>query len=394
MKLNFSVYDADHHLYEPEDAFLRHLPQQYASDFYFAEVRGRKKLVINGVVSEYIPNPTFTKVAAPGTHEVFYRAQNHQGLSMKELSGRGIEQPEEWRSAAGRLAMMDRQGLYGALLFPTLASVIEARLADKPKTMGALFHSLNMWLADEFGFAKDGRLFAVPMVNLADLDQALATLEFVLAKGARLIAIRPAPVATGTGTVSFAYEEFDPFWSRVADAGIFVAMHASDSGYDAIARSWAGTGREYQPFARGALQSVLDGLGRAVSDAIAAMICHGLFDRHPKLRVVSVENGAAWVDPLLYRLKRADGQMPQAFKAHPVDLFHKHVFVAPFYEDNTLELKRRIPVERIVFGSDFPHPEGLAEPLGYLKEFEGYSQEELRRVFHSNLKGLLEGARD
>ncbi len=191
MKLNFPVYDADHHLYEPEEAFLRHLPKEYAGEFYYVEAKNRKKLVLNGVVSDYIPNPTFTKVAAPGTHEVFYRSENHEGLSLRELSGSGIVPPDEWSSVQGRLGMMDRMNLHGALLFPTLASVIESRLSNKPKAMGALFHSLNTWLDEEFGFATEGRLYGVPMVNLADLDQAVKTLEFVIKRGARLIADPP-----------------------------------------------------------------------------------------------------------------------------------------------------------------------------------------------------------
>ena len=57
--LPFPVYDADNHYYEPEEAFLRHLPAKFQKDFYFVEVKGRKKLVIGGMLSEYIPNPTF-----------------------------------------------------------------------------------------------------------------------------------------------------------------------------------------------------------------------------------------------------------------------------------------------------------------------------------------------
>ena len=53
-----------------------------------------------------------------------------------------------------------------------------------------------------------------------------------------------------------------------------------------------------------------------------------------------------------------------------------------------------MPAERILFGSDFPHPEGLAEPLDYLKEFEGFAAGDIERIFHGNLKGLLEGGRD
>ncbi len=57
-------------------------------------------------------------------------------------------------------------------------------------------------------------------------------------------------------------------------------------------------------------------------------------------------------------------------------------------------IAKLLPAERILFGSDFPHPEGLAEPLDYLKEFTDFSQDDIKRIFHGNLKGLLEGARD
>jgi hypothetical protein len=63
--LPFPVYDADNHLYEPEEAFTRYLPEQFKRDFYFVDVEGRRKLVIGGTLSEFIPNPTFAVVAAP-----------------------------------------------------------------------------------------------------------------------------------------------------------------------------------------------------------------------------------------------------------------------------------------------------------------------------------------
>ena len=68
--LGYPVYDADNHLYEPEEAFTRHLPRRFERDFYYVDVKGRRKLVIGGKLSEYIPNPTFAVVAAPGTHDV------------------------------------------------------------------------------------------------------------------------------------------------------------------------------------------------------------------------------------------------------------------------------------------------------------------------------------
>jgi predicted TIM-barrel fold metal-dependent hydrolase len=393
--ITFPVYDADHHIYEPQEAFLRHLPKQFERDFYFVtDQKGRTKLVINGMLSEFIPNPTFEVVSAPGAWEKYFRADNPEGLSRTDLAGRPIRPPPEWRTGDGRIETLDQQHLHAALVFPTLASVIEERLGNKADTTCALFHSLNMWIDEEWGFARQDRLFSAPFISLTDIDKAVAELEFVLSKGARSVAIRPAPVPGIAGSRSPGYPEFDPFWARCADAGIFVCLHGSDSGYDKITQWWSGGEGEYLPFQRGAFMGTVDMIGRAISDTVAAIICHGVFDRHPNLRVASIENGATWVAPLLHRLGRAYGQMPQAFKEDPRDTFHRHVYVAPFYEDDVNALRAHLPVERMLFGSDFPHPEGLGEPLKYLEEFKDYSDDEVEKVFCTNLKGLLEGKRD
>jgi predicted TIM-barrel fold metal-dependent hydrolase len=393
--LSFPVYDADNHIYEPEDAFLRHLPKKFERDFYFVEKQGRKKLVINGVLSEFIPNPTFEVVSRPGGWEKFFRADNPESMSRKELAGRPIRPPQEWRTGDGRIEVLEQQGVHAALVFPTLASVIEERLGHQSATVCALFHSLNQWIDEEWGFARKDRLFSAPFISLTDVDKAVEELEFVLAKGARSVAIRPAPVPRIGGGVSPGYPEFDPFWARCADAGIFVCLHGSDSGYDRITQWWLGRpDAEYRPFENDTFRGTVDMIGRAISDSIAALICHGVFDRHPNVRVASIENGATWVAPLLHRLGRSYGQGPRAFKEDPRDTFHRHVYVAPFYEDDLNELRAHLPVERMLFGSDFPHPEGLDEPLRFVEEFGGYSDDEVEKVFSTNLKGLLEGKRD
>ena len=55
---------------------------------------------------------------------------------------------------------------------------------------------------------------------------------------------------------------------------------------------------------------------------------------------------------------------------------------------------KAVPIERMLFGSDFPHAEGVPQPLQYLEEFEDFSSAEVEKVFCTNLKGLLEGKRD
>jgi predicted TIM-barrel fold metal-dependent hydrolase len=392
--LPFPVYDADHHIYEPEDAFLRHLPKKFEKDFYFVERKGRTKLVIGGMLSDYIPNPTFTVVAAPGAHEKWFRADNPEGKTLRELSGTPVRPPKSWLTGEGRAELLDEQGVHAAIVFPTLASVIEERLGAKADTTMALLHSLNQWIVDEGGYDRGGRVYPTAYISLVDVDGAIAELELALKNGARVVAIRPAPVPDIRGSRSFGYPEFDPFWARVAEAGILTCLHCSDSGYDRITNWWKGQQSEFLAFERDAFQATTDMVGRAIADSLSALICHGAFARHPNLRVASVENGSSWVRPLLHRLERAYGQMPQAFAENPVDTFHRHVFVAPFYEDDPDTLRDVIPVERMLFGSDFPHPEGVAAPLNYLAEFKAFKADEVEKVFSSNLKGLLEGKRN
>jgi hypothetical protein len=165
-----------------------------------------------------------------------------------------------------------------------------------------VIHSLNEWLLEVWGFTHAGRIFSTPIVTLMDIDMAVAELEFCLENGARTVLVRPAPVPGYRGSRSFGLPEFDPFWARVAEAGIFVSMHASDSGYDRIARMWQG-GSEFRPFEPDPFKLMLGFSSRAISDSIAALICHGVFARHPKVRVASIENGCNWVRGLLLGLR-------------------------------------------------------------------------------------------
>lgn len=393
VEVPFLVYDADHHIYEPEDAFSRYLPKPFRQDFYFVEQDGRKRLVIDGIVSAFLPNPTFDVVAAPGCHEKWMRAENPEGLTLREMTGQPLRTPPEWRDdPERRLRELDKQGIHAALLLPTLASIIESRLESKPATIAALFHSLNQWMAEEWGFSREDRLFSVPFISLAEIDTAIRELEFALANGARTIGIRPAPVPYRGGGLSPGNPIFDPFWARVAEAGIFVCLHSSVTRYGEMINWWTGDPKQQvQPFARHSLKSVLDHGSRNVADAVAALICNGVFDRHPTLIAALLEHGASWVEPLMFRLGRAYGQMPQEFREDPRETFRRHFYVAPGYEDDVDILRQYIPVERMLFASDYPHAEGIAEPLRCLDGFRNFTPAEVEMVFSSNLRRLLEG---
>jgi predicted TIM-barrel fold metal-dependent hydrolase len=392
--LGYPVFDADGHLYETADAFRRHLPKKFHKEFQYVQVEGRTKLAINGHLSEYIPNPTFDVVAAPGVHETWFRSENWEGRTLRELTGDVLAAQREFSEPEPRIKILDEQKVHAQLIFPTLASVIEGHMGNNIDLALACVHSLNAWVAEEWSFNYKDRLFPCAYISLADPERACEELEWALARGARHVLIRPAPVPGLFGRRSPGLPEFDPFWARVNEAKIFVVLHVADSGYDEIYRWWGAKSSEALAFDRSdPLKACIDSQGRAISDMLAALIAHGVMTRFPNIRWVSAENGSIWVPHFIQMLRRAYGQMPKSFARDPIETFQECVYVAPYYEENLDALKTHVPASRMLFGSDWPHPEGLKLPLDYLNEVRNFTAEEQQMFMSSNLQGLLEGKR-
>ncbi len=381
------LFDADNHLYETRDAFTKFLPERYKGAIDYVDVHGRTKIVVRGVISNYIPNPTFDVVARPGAQEEYFRVGNPEGKSRREIFGEPMKSIPAFRDPASRLALMDEQGIDRALMFPTLASLIEERMRDAPELTHEVIHSLNQWLYETWSFDYEGRIFATPIIALPIVERAIEELEWVLERGARVVLIRPAPAYGDRGPRSFGKEEFDPFWQKVVDNDVLVAMHSSDSGYERYANDWEGSDSEMLPFQPQAFRML--SAWRPVEDAVSALICHGALSRFPALKVAVIENGSSWVAPLLERLADVYKKMPQDFQENPVDVFKRNIYISPFWEEDLGELADLIGVEHVLFGSDYPHPEGLADPVSYADELKGLDDDSVRRIMGGNLAKLM-----
>jgi predicted TIM-barrel fold metal-dependent hydrolase len=128
---------------------------------------------------------------------------------------------------------------------------------------------------------------------------------------------------------------------------------------------------------------------RAIHDTMASMIVHGVFTRHPGLRAASIENGSDWVHLLIKRLRKQANQTPHMFREDPLDTIREHVWITPYYEEDIRHLADTIGVQRVLFGSDWPHGEGLAEPVQFAKELPGFDEDEVRRIMRTNCLELL-----
>jgi predicted TIM-barrel fold metal-dependent hydrolase len=203
------------------------------------------------------------------------------------------------------------------------------------------------------------------------------------------VIMRAGPVGHPHGRPpSPADPRFDRIWAKLAEAGIVVAIHAGDAGYLRYLTDWGESAR-YMGFKASPLTEVL-GLGteRPIFDMMAAMICHGLFNRHPKLKVATLELGSAWVPELHRRLRVSYGKTPQAFKCDPSQQFRDHVWIAPFYEDQISALRDLHGADRVLLGSDWPHPEGLATPGHWVADFQPLGEADMRLALRDNLLEL------
>ncbi|HWG62444.1 MAG TPA: hypothetical protein VG253_12100 [Streptosporangiaceae bacterium] len=96
------IFDADAHMYEAPDALTQHLPEKYRKAVQFVQIGRRTRVAILGRITEFIPNPTFERVVAPGAHEKFYSGQNHEGKSLREMQGPPIESIPAFREPTCR----------------------------------------------------------------------------------------------------------------------------------------------------------------------------------------------------------------------------------------------------------------------------------------------------
>ncbi|MBV8692274.1 MAG: amidohydrolase [Actinobacteria bacterium] len=386
-KHDFLIFDADNHLYETEDAFTKFLPDAYKGVVDYVDVRGRKKIVIRGQISQYIPNPTFEVVARPGAMEEYYRVGNPDGKDRRAIFGEPMKAIPAFREPGARLELMDEQGIDHTLMFPTLASLLEERMRDDPELIHVVIHALNEWIYETWRFDYEGRIFTTPVISLPIVDKAIEELEWVVERGAKAVLIRPAPVPGFRGSRSFGLPEFDPFWEKVVEHDVVVGMHSSDSGYERYANDWMGNNSEMLPFKPEAFRML--SAWRPIEDSVSALVCHGALSRFPELKVAVIENGSTWVEPLLRNMADLWKKMPQDFAENPVDVVKRNIYISPFWEEDLLALGELIGVDHVLFGSDYPHPEGLADPVSYLEALQGAPEEDVRKIMGGNLARLM-----
>ena len=390
--LPYGLFDCDTHCYEPRDCFTRYLPTEW-------EEYAIRPVVVDGV----------ERILASDRIAVF---NSEQGLgfdyayrpgSLKEMlkqmsSGNPDEtyEPElmreEYINRAARVKLMDQQGVDRAVVFPSAMALSVENYVKHTPAAYANVHAFNQWYDEEWGFSRDDRILAPALLSLRDLDSAVQELEFVLDRGAKLVLLPTGP-ANGRSPGD---PYFDPFWARLNEAGVNIAFHIMENWYNEhIAPAWG-----LNPFPAAWHMSAWQWNNlygqRPIEDTLSALIFDNLFGRFPNLMVLVAEFGAAWVPLFLEHMDKSRGMgrngpwIGGKLTERPSAIFRRHIRVAPYPEDDVARIVRDLPdVDCLVMGSDFPHAEGVAEPLEFTKLVETLTAEQQRKFLRENAMKLF-----
>jgi predicted TIM-barrel fold metal-dependent hydrolase len=364
MSLPFKLVSADSHIVEPPDLWQKRIDRKFRDRApHITLDSGRDAFICEG-----------SPRSGGGLGLIATRPKYENPDHDFGFEGNWENVVEAAYEPAARLAELDREGIEAELIYTSLGLTMYG-IEDKPFQF-ACMRAFNDWLA-EFCSAAPNRLFGIAMIPTDDVAVGVAELERCAKLGHRGAMISIAQDQDGKG-----YENpiFEPLWSAAEDLRMPISLHVAAS-----KKSFLATGNIMADFSVAFWPTMF---------TVAGMIFSGLFDRHRKLKVLSVENDAAWPLGILERMDdryehdklwAASGNFITSGRK-PSEIFHEHV-AATFMRDRTAILNRQlIGRENIMWGSDFPHFDGAwPDSAGDLaSQFEGVPLEDQLRIGRTN----------
>jgi len=251
--------------------------------------------------------------------------------------------PRSLQDPAERLKEQERDGVAAEVLYSTGGIYLYA-VKDRELVMAAA-RAFNGWAAEYCSHARD-RLLGVGIVILDDVPAAVKELERIAKLGLRGVMVPTTPLDDHP----YSLPEYDSFWAAVQDHGLVVSMHA------AAARAGVILSQKSQ-----AIKRYL-GIANAIQSALADVVVGGVFDRFPKLKIVSVEHDVAWFPHFLYRLdhgyERFRHLQGTALEMRPSDYLKKNVAATFQYDEgegNIEFVRRSLGTQSMLWSSDYPH---------------------------------------
>jgi predicted TIM-barrel fold metal-dependent hydrolase len=273
----------------------------------------------------------------------------------------------------------DEDGVWGSVLQPS-QGLFWYRIPDS-ELLSAICRAYNDWIA-EFCRSRPDRLKGIAMLNVDDVEDACGELERCAGMGivGAFIPVSPLPDRP------YRHPIYERLWWTAQDLNQPLLLHI-------------GTPRGGVPGCEFTMNlSELSGAGRASTDhwvrySLGAMLFAGVFDRYPGLKIGSVEHEAAWIPHWLKQMDFTYRERPvftKGWKSRdglmPSDYWRRNMFVEFMEDDLGIQLRDKIGVENMLWGSDFPHAESTwPKSTEFLDRiFKGTTEEERRKITCDN----------
>jgi predicted TIM-barrel fold metal-dependent hydrolase len=277
-----------------------------------------------------------------------------------------------------RLDDMDTDGVAAEVLYPSIGMTL-AQSKDRDYQI-ACIRAYNDWLVD-FCAAGKGRLIGLAMIPTIDPDAAVDEIERAAAAGLRG-AMVPGVPAEG----HYAEPRFDPMWAAFSDANWPVSFHilTGAGGGDPTLGSRLG------------MLTVMS-VVQQVQQTLALLIFGRVFDRNPRLEVVSAEHDAGWVAHYAYRLDQMWerhhawlGRGSAGLERQPSEYLADNVWFTFQKDPVAVETRARVGLDRLMWASDYPHSDSTWPHSKKVieRDFAGVPEADLHAIVADNAAAL------
>jgi len=377
------VFDADSHWSEPADLFTSRAPAAYRNRVpHVEEVDGQPTWVFDGQVLGR--HSAAGVIARDGHKEEAEKALFEWAFDEVHV---GAYDPKV------RLQVLDECGIDAQIIFPSTIGLGGQDLgAVEDEALKRLSIEIYNDAMAEIQADSGNRLVPLPLMPAWSVDACVAEAWRAAALGARGVNMTSDP--QDLGAPDLANTAWDPFWAVCTELQLPVHFHigASVTGMTFYGKyPWESHG----PNTKLAIGGTLLFIGNA--RVVVNIILSGVFDRHPDLKVVSVESGVGWIPFILeaidYEMNENAPRELAKLKKPPSEYFRSNMYATFWFEQNAGNLPSLIEAvgeDSILFETDFPHPTCLyPNPLRTVEaKMATLSPEARRKILGENARAL------
>jgi len=368
------VIDADTHMTERHDLFTSRAPEKYRGQVpRVVDIDGKPHWVVGDDVD----------LGPARGGGVIDRAGNKYAFEECKLNGIDWVHKGAWDPEA-RLEYMDQNGFYAQVLYPNAIGIGGQKLANDvhdPVLRRLCVEIYNDSMA-ELQEWSGNRFLPMPVLPAWSIEECVREAERLAGMGFRGVNMTSDP--EDTGAPDLANRAWDPLWEVCADLNLPVHFHigASLTSLNFYGKYfWASQHQNLKPAIGGTMLFLNN--ARVVINSIYA----GIFDRHPKLKMVSVESGMGWIPFILetidYEIVENAPQQAAELSRKPSEYFRTNWYATFWFEQAGGDLQGlidKVGEDNVLFETDFPHPTCLyPHPLETAEETMSALRPETRR---------------